>query len=156
MAQNSPMEMTLQRLSVLSCNHFPETAWHLLTISLTAAHRLLQLTEAYLTLPEDKLQWDSDTSAATHQVFLCETLSDTSPYWQSNATSPPTQFRKLFLPFISTGTTWQYPDKPMPSAKQRAPWATSGGRLLRMMLKKTVHQRETVASLVTSLLWEIL
>lgn len=155
MAQNSPVEMTLQRLSVLSCNHFPETAWHLLTTSLTAAHRLLQLTEAYLTLPEDKLQWDSDPSAATHQVFLCETLSDTSPYWHSNATSPPTQFRELFLQFISTGTTWQYPGKPMPSAKGRAPWATLGGRLLRTMLKKTVHQRETVASLVTSLLWEI-
>ena len=76
MAQNFPMEMTLQRLSVLSCSHLPETAWHLLTTSLTAAHRLLQLTEAYLTLPEDKLQRDSDSSAATHQVFLCETPSD--------------------------------------------------------------------------------
>ena len=79
-----------------------------------------------------------------------------SPYWHSNATSLPTQFQELFLQFISTGTTRQYPDKPMPSAKRRAPWATLGGRLLRMMLKKTAHQRETVASLVTSLLWEIL
>lgn len=134
--------MTQQRLSVLSCNHFPKTAQQLLTPLMTEAHRLIQLTGACMTLPEDKLHQDSDASAATHQVTrqvgtsFCETLRDTLPTLTVICHFVPHAVSRV----LPAAPLYQHhralPRKPMPSAKWTAPWATSSRRHLKMMFQK--------------------
>ena len=47
-----------------SGNHFPKLDQHLLTPLMMEAHRIPQLTQACVTVPEHKLQQNSDTSVA--------------------------------------------------------------------------------------------
>lgn len=146
--------------TVLSSNHFPETTQDPWTTLLIAAHWILQLTAWHSPrtscnktlipqLQRTKLWVDLEFSSLKHYLTLAHT--DTHMPLLS-----PTHFWELFLQFISIGNTQHSPNKCMPSAKWRAPRATSGGILLKMMLKKPPHQKYTVALLVTLLLWGIL